>query len=296
MSKVRIEKVKPHIGGIVHVSKEHILDDETIAAAREALEDCGVIVFPRANLTDREQLAFTDKFGKRTNFNRKAPGSGAGGDPDVYTVTLDKKINFQPEYVLGTFFWHIDGVTINQPLPKATLLSARKLAPVGGQTEFASTYAAYENLPEAEKKAIDGLKVVHKMESSMRPVFETLSPEDLARWVAMSEVMVHPLVWEHNSGRKSLVIGSHADHVLGLPIPHGRALLARLQEWAAQPAFTYRHEWQEGDFVIWDNCGVMHRALPYDEQSGRRMHRTSIMGEERVSGSMPYRELTNAVA
>jgi alpha-ketoglutarate-dependent taurine dioxygenase len=72
----------------------------------------------------------------------------------VYTITLDKKVNFQPEYVLGTFFWHIDGVTINQPLPKATLLSARKLSPTGGQTEFASTYAAYENLPEAEKEAL----------------------------------------------------------------------------------------------------------------------------------------------
>ena len=295
MSKVRIENAKPHIGGIVHVTKEHLLDDETIAAAREALEDRGVIIFPRVNLTDREQLAFTDKFGKRANFNRKAPGSGAS-DPDVYTVTLDKKINYQPEYVLGTFFWHIDGVTINQPLPKATLLSARKLAPVGGQTEFASTYAAYENLPEAEKKAIENLRVVHIMETGLRPVFETMSEEDRARWRDMSEVMVHPLVWTHNSGRKSLVIGTHADHVLDMPIPHGRALLSRLQEWAAQPAFTYRHEWQEGDFVIWDNCGVMHRALPYDEKSGRRMHRTSIMGEERVSGSIPYRELTNAVA
>ena len=87
------------------------------------------MVFPRLNLTDTEQLAFTDKLGKRLNYNRKAPGSGADGEEDVYTITLDKKINFQPEYVLGTFFWHIDGVTINQPLAsKATLLSARKLS------------------------------------------------------------------------------------------------------------------------------------------------------------------------
>jgi alpha-ketoglutarate-dependent taurine dioxygenase len=296
MSNVRIEPVKPHIGGIVHVTKEHLLDDATIAAVREALEERGVLVFPRINLTDREQLAFTDKFGTRINFTKKAPGSGAADDPDVYTITLDKKINIQPEYVLGTFFWHIDGVTINQPLPKATLLSARKLSPTGGQTEFANTYAAYENLPEAEKKAIDNLQVVHKMETSLAPVFETLSPEDLARWRDMSEVMVHPLVWTHNSGRKSLVIGTHADHIVGLPIPHGRSMLVRLQEWAAQPAFSYRHEWQDGDFVIWDNCGCMHRVVPYDEKSGRRMHRTSIMGEERVSGSIPYKELTSAVA
>jgi len=283
MNTARIEPIKPHIGGIVHIAKDHLLDDQSIAAVREALEHRGVLVFPRLNLTDAEQLAFTDKLGKRVNFTRKAPGSGAADEEDVYAITLDKKINFQPEYVLGTFFWHIDGVTINQPLPKATLLSARKLSPTGGQTEFASTYAAYKNLPETEKKALENLKVVHKMEASMRPVFEELAEEDLARWRGMSEVMVHPLVWTHNSGRKSLVIGSHADSVVGLPIPHGRSLLVRLQEWAAQPAFTYRHEWQEGDLAIWDNCGCMHRVVPYDENSGRRMHRTTIMGEERVA-------------
>jgi alpha-ketoglutarate-dependent taurine dioxygenase len=283
MSTARIERIKPHIGGLVQVSKEHLLDANTIAAVREALEDRGVLVFPRMNLTDSEQLAFTDKLGTRLNYNRKAPGSGAADEEDVYAITLDKKINFQPEYVLGTFFWHIDGVTINQPLPKATLLTARKLAPHGGQTEFASTYAAYENLPEEDKRAIADLKVIHKVEAALRPVFDQVSEEDLARWRGMSEVMVHPLVWKHRSGRKSLVIGTQADRVADLPIPHGRSLLVRLQEWAAQPDFSYRHEWQEGDLVIWDNCGCMHRVVPYDENSGRRMHRTTIMGEERVA-------------
>jgi alpha-ketoglutarate-dependent taurine dioxygenase len=282
MSTVRIEPIKPHIGGIVHVTKHHLLDEETIVAVRAALEERGVLVFPRLNLTDSEQLAFTDRLGKRLNYNQKTPGAGMDGEKDVYTITLDKKINVQPEYVLGTFFWHIDGVTINQPLPKATLLSARKLAPAGGQTEFASTYAAYANLPEAEKQALEPLKVVHKMEASMRPVFEAMSEEDLARWRDMSEVMVHPLVWKHRSGRKSLVIGSHADGIVGQPIPHARSLLVRLQEWAAQPDFSYRHEWSEGDLVIWDNCGCMHRVVPYDENSGRKMKRTTIMGEERV--------------
>jgi alpha-ketoglutarate-dependent taurine dioxygenase len=283
MSTARIEPIKPHMGGIVHVAKEHLLEDQTIAAVREALEDRGVLVLPRMNLTDAEQLSFTDKLGKRVNYNRKAPGRG--DDEDVYAITLDKKVNTQPEYVLGTFFWHIDGVTIDQPLPKATLLTARKLSPTGGQTEFASMYAAYENLPETEKQALEGVKVVHRMEASMRPVFDQIPEEDLARWRAMSAVMTHPLVWTHNSGRKSLLVGSHADSVVGRPIPHGRSLLVRLLEWAGQPAFSYRHEWQEGDLVIWDNCGCMHRVVPYDENSGRRMHRTTIMGEERVAGS-----------
>ncbi len=283
MSAIQIEVIKPAIGGIVHVAKEDLSNDGVISAIREALDDRGVLVFPRIGLTNAEQLALTDKIGKRLNYVSKAPGSGATGDTDVYTITLDKKINNQPEYVLGTFFWHIDGVTIDQPLPKGTLLTARKLSSTGGQTEFASTYAAYDSLPDEDKQAYADLKVVHKMEASMRPVFEALSEEDLARWRGMSTVMTHPLVWTHKSGRKSLVVGSHADSIVGHPIPHGRSLLIRLQEWAAQPAFSYRHEWQEGDLVIWDNHGLMHRVVPYDVDSGRTMHRTTLKGEERVA-------------
>jgi alpha-ketoglutarate-dependent taurine dioxygenase len=287
VSTVRIEPIKQHIGGVVHLAKERLLDAATVAAVREALEDRGVLVFPRLRLTDAEQVALTDKLGTRGSYTQKAPGNDVS-QKDVYTVTLDKKINTQPEYVLGTFFWHIDGVTMDQPLPKATLLTARKVAPGGGQTEFASTYAAYENLSDAEKQAIEPLRVLHMLEASMRPVFEHLSEEDLARWRGMSVTMIHPLVWTHASGRKSLVIGTHADRVIGQPIAHGRSLLMRLQDWAAQPAFSYRHEWSEGDLVIWDNGGVMHRVVPYDENCGRRMHRTTIMGLERVNGSMRF--------
>ena len=86
------------------------------------------------------------------------------------------------------------GVPLDQPLPKATLLTARKLAPTA-QTEFASTDAAYENLPDAEKQAIESLRVLHKLESAMQPVFEQMSEEDLARWREMSCAMIHPLVW-----------------------------------------------------------------------------------------------------
>src|SRR5579862_1403279 len=134
MTSVRIESIKPHIGSIVHVSKDQLLEPATIGAVQEALENRSVLVFPRLQLTDSEQVAFTDRLGRRGSYTQKAPGNDAS-EKDVYTVTLDKKVNTQPEYVLGTFFWHIDGVTMDQPLPKATILSARKLAPTGGQTE-----------------------------------------------------------------------------------------------------------------------------------------------------------------
>ena len=281
MSNVTIEPVKEHVGGIVHVDRAHLCDDDLVEAIRAALEERSVLVFPKINLTDAEQLAFTDKFGERVKFTGTVPG-GEGESEELYKITLDKKFNPEPDYVLGTYFWHMDGVTIDQPLPKFTMLSARSLSPTGGQTEFANTFAAYENLPEEEKEAIKDLKVIHRMEASMRPLYVDMPEERLNRYRSMATVMVHPLVWTHKDGRKSLVLGTHADEVVGMSVPEGRALLARLTEWAAQPEFTYLHEWQEGDFVIWNNCGAMHRVVPYEADSGRMMHRTTIMGTERL--------------
>jgi alpha-ketoglutarate-dependent taurine dioxygenase len=80
-----------------------------------------------------------------------------------------------------------------------------------------------------------------------------------------------------------MVIGTTADHVVGMDIAPGRALLIRLAEWAAQPEFSLRHKWQEGDFVIWDNTGAMHRAIPYERSTGRMMHRTSVAGTESIA-------------
>jgi len=221
--KITVENVKPHIGGIVQVNRANVCDDDVVAVCRDALEERGVLIFPRINLTDAEQLAFTDKFGERANFSKNVPG-GTDADDDVYKITLDKEVNFAPEYVLGTWFWHIDGVTIDQPLPKATMLSARKLSPTGGQTEFASTFAAYENLPADEKAALAGLKVIHRMEASMRPVFREIDEDQLAKYRGMASYMLHPLAWTQKSGRKSLVLGGHADEIQGMSIPAGRTM------------------------------------------------------------------------
>jgi alpha-ketoglutarate-dependent taurine dioxygenase len=120
------------------------------------------------------------------------------------------------------------------------------------------------------------------MEASMRPLYVDMPEERLDRYRSMATWMVHPLVWTQNDGRRSLVLGTHADEVVGMSVPDGRSLLARLTEWAAQPDFTYSHEWQEGDLVIWNNCGLMHRVVPYEADCGRMMHRTTIMGTERL--------------
>ncbi len=280
MAKVEFEPVKELIGAKVHVNRDDLLDPEVADACREALEERGVLVFPEINVSDQEQLAFTDALGERASFMSKAPG-GTASDEDVYKVTLDETFNAHPEYVHGTFFWHVDGVLIDQPPPKATLLSARALSGTGGQTEFANLYAAYDHLPEQQKCDYQGLRVLHTLAAAIRPVVEVVNKESVAL-LDVAVDMEHPLVWTHESGRKSLLIGTQADRITSMPLHIGRALIARLNEHAAQPDFVYSHDWKLGDFVVWDNCGVMHRVVPYDDPK-RTMHRTSIAGHERVA-------------
>ena len=273
---LQVEVVKPAIGARVRLDRSMIGDPETSRELLALLEKHTVLVFPEIGLTDEEQLALTDALGQRVNIAAMVPGRGNAAE--VYQVTLDKGAAIEPEYVLGTFFWHMDGLTVDAPPPKATVLSARRLAPKGGQTEFASTRAAYEGLSDEEKRDLADVRVLHTVTASVR---EIVPPEALDEG-RRSMRHEHPLIWTRGDGRKSLIIGSTGDQVAGLSQAEGRALLARLLDWTAQPAFSYRHQWAEGDCVIWDNTCALHRVIPYAADSGRMMHRTVIAGTEMV--------------
>jgi alpha-ketoglutarate-dependent taurine dioxygenase len=92
-------------------------------------------------------------------------------------------------------------------------------------------------------------------------------------------------VWQHRSGRRSLVIGATADHVVGMDRDEGKALLADLLDRATTPDRVYRHAWSAGDLIVWDNTGVMHRVRPYEASSPREMHRTTMSGDEPIRSS-----------
>jgi alpha-ketoglutarate-dependent taurine dioxygenase len=279
---IHFENIKEFIGSRASWDdRADLFTPEAAELIRSKVEERTVVVFPEINLTDEEQLQITDLMGGKVRLTGRYNRQDV--NEDVYQVTLDEKINPQPEYVLGTFFWHMDGITVDMPPPFATLLSCRIAPDKGGETEFASTYAAYEGLPEEEKQALEGLKAVHSVKASLSPIADAIPEKHRDKVLNIGLVKEHPIVWKHDSGRKSMVIGTTADHIVGMDIPAGRAMLIRLQEWAAQPAFSLRHKWTKGDFVIWDNTGAMHRAIPYDKSTGRMMHRTSIAGTEAVA-------------
>ncbi len=274
MSVATVEKLTDNVGAIVHgVDRESLLSDESLPAwTHEALEQNGALVFRGLHIDDETQIAFSKKLGTLEL---------AGADKaEIFIVTLDKKRNPSAEYLKGTFDWHIDGCTDDIPI-MATVLSAHAVADTGGETEFASTYGAYDALSDEEKERFESIRVVHTIEASQRSVNPNPTPEVLARF-RMRPAKVHPLIWEHEDGRKSLVLGATADYIEGMDEDEGRKLLADLLERSTQPERVYRHKWEVGDMVIWDNRGVLHRACRYPEDSPRDMHRCTLAGEEAI--------------
>lgn len=259
----------PRIGSEIRTDLQTLLSGSRAQEIRRILEERGVVFFRDLDISDEQQVAIARTLGDIVQ------SEGEGG---IYKISLDKGVNQRAQYLKGSLFWHFDGSL--QPYPNlAALLRAIKLSEVGGQTEFCNTYAAYDDLSDDEKKRLDTLRVVHSAERSQYYVNPEMSYEEIAFW-QKSPTKNCPLVWTHQSGRKSLLLGATADYVVGMTPEQSRALLARLRDWATQPQYVYRHEWQLGDLLIWSNTGTMHRALPYALDSGRLMHRTILAGEE----------------
>ena len=275
MAVITTAKLGDRVGAEVKgVDRERLLaDDDLPAACLEALEASGALVFRDLHIDDATQVAFSRKLGEVEVF-------GKGEFPEIFRVTLDPAKNPVAAYLKGTFDWHIDGCTEDVPI-MATMLSAHAVADTGGETEFASTYGAYDDLSDEEQERFESVRVVHTIEAAQRLAFPDPSPEEVAIW-RKRPAKVHPLVWRHRSGRCSLVLGATTDHVVGMGRDEGRALLDDLLARSTTPDRVYRHQWNVGDVVMWDNRGVLHRACPYDPSSPRDMHRTTFAGDEAI--------------
>jgi alpha-ketoglutarate-dependent taurine dioxygenase len=222
-----------------------------------------VVVFPEQSLTREQQFLFAANFGevevhgahrgetKRYGVAHVMSNLGADGKP---ALRVSKAANYH---------WHTDKPYHPAP-PLLTTLYAVELPPSGGDTEFANMALAHAALSPDMKRRIAGLRVV------FRPAFDDSRPG-----------ADHPLVRTHpDTGRKSLYIGNHSTHIVGMPEADGAALLAELLTHATQPGFVYTHRWQLGDLVMWDNRCLLHRAVAnYAADKYRRvMHRSVVKG------------------
>ncbi len=280
MSTLTIEPLGANVGAEVRgLDPERLSEDDQLPAAiLNAVEHAGVLVFRDLHLDPDTQVAFCRKLGPIEMNEGKYEVKG------IYRVTLEKAASASADYLYGNFGWHIDGLTptVNEhPPPMLTMLTAQVVADDGGDTEFASTYAAYDDLSDGEKDTFAGLRVFHTMEAGILRFIPKPTEEHMAR-LRSQPTKVHPLIWTHKTGKRSVVIGGTSDFILGMPALEGRALLSELVERATTPDRVYSHKWRPGDTVLWDNRGLLHHITPFDTSRPREMLRTTVLGQEVV--------------
>ena len=243
----------------------------------------GILVFPGQPVSDEQQLAFSRLFGP-LEVNPNYAGAKMRLRPDVADISnldaegrvlaRDDRRNL---FNIGNQLWHTDSSFKRVPA-KCSLLSARELpssGPMGGgETEFADLRAAWDALPEARKRQLQGLVVEHSIFRSRSQIgFADFNDEIFKQLPPVPQALVRH---HHYSGRTSLYLASHASHIVGWPVEEGRVLIEELIAFATQRQFVYRHHWTLGDLVMWDNRCTMHRGRPYDDTQCRVLHRTTV--------------------
>lgn len=255
------------------------LSDADFARIRRAWLEHGVLVFRDQRFTPPGQAAFSARFGTLKGHiltQYLLPGS------DVVLVLSNKKVDGKPVGLEDAGrYWHSD-VSYEDVPPMGSLLYALEIPPEGGDTLFASQTRAYENLPEALKRRIAGLKARHvfnygKIQAQPGSTRAALTPEQQAQLTGA----VHPVVRTHpETGRKALYVSpGFTVAIEGLGEAESKSLLAELFGYATDAAVIYRHVWQPHDAVLWDNRCLMHHATTYPPQYVRHMHRTTIAGD-----------------
>ena len=276
MTALAVERLSDSVGAkLLDVDADRLRNDRDLPdAVSEALEEYSVLLLPELNASDEDTTAFCAHLGSLIDFSHVPPAAAK-----VMEISFDPS-NPNAEYFASNSFWHIDGL-LDETAAKTSILTARVTSAEGGETEFASTYAAYDALSDEEKERFAGLRVIHTFEAIQRLTYPDPTPEQLTEWASRA-VKNHPLVWEHDSGRRSLVLGATVSHIEGMDFDEGRALLADLQARATAPDQVCRHTWTEGDTVLWDNTGLVHRVCDFDHTKPRVMHRLTIAGQEKI--------------
>jgi len=259
------------------------LSPEDRDAIKAAFWKYAVLVFPAQVLTSDQHVAFAKVFGpmepninsyadsvKRNRIDdRVSDVSNLDEDDRILPADSRKRLSG-----LANRLWHTDSIFRHVPA-RASLLYARSVAPIGGHTEFADMRAAWDALPEATRRRIDGLKVEHSIFHSRAKLgFTDYSERERAALPPAQQVLVRTIP---ETGRRALYTASHAVRVIGLAEDESARLLDELMAHATQAQFVYTHRWRLHDLVMWDNRCTMHRGTDYDERRWKRdMHRATV--------------------
>ncbi|MGH8736988.1 MAG: TauD/TfdA dioxygenase family protein [Burkholderiales bacterium] len=269
-------KLHPHFAAEAgQIDLRRVNQRGTLEAIRAAMDDYRVLVFRAQLFSDQEQIAFAQRFDGELHARTGAAALGAnrfGNEAltDISNLAGDGSImardDRKRQYALGNRLWHTDA-SFQDPAGRYSMLHARVVPAAGADTEFADMCAAYDDLDDATRARLEGLRVHHSIAYSRQTLGFEFSPEE----AELLKGAIHPLLRINpRSGRRSLYLASHASRIIDWPVPEGRLLLRDLTEHATQPQFVYRHAWRVSDLVIWDNRATMHRGRPFDDAKERR--------------------------
>ena len=256
------------------------LSAENVAAIEAGMDRYGVLVFRGQALDQDQQIRYAQSFGPldlglrkikggphRFKYNELADISNVKADGEVASRDHAKIVNN-----LANQLWHSDS-SFQRPRAKYSMLHAVVVPSEGGQTEYADLRAAYDALPPARQRELAGQRAKHYALHSRMLLGDS-------GYTEAQKDGIPPAWWplvqtDARSGRKALYVGVHACEIEGMTVPEGRMQLLDLLEHATQREFVYRHEWQVGDLVMWDNTATLHRGRHFDVTQRRELRRAT---------------------
>ena len=281
--QVKTGTLHPDFGATVAgVDLSQELSQDQISAIDVALETHAVLVFRNQDLTQDRQLAMCRQFGEidlglakakktpvRLKHRELLDMSNVGLDGEVVTRDHQK--------ILGNIanqLWHSDS-SFQKPSARFSMLYAVVVPPQGGETEFADMRLAYETLPPAAKARVAGLRGQHHAFHSRLMLGDT-------GYTAEQLNAIEPAEWplvrrQQRTGRDFLFVCVHVHEIAGMTVPEARMLVCDLIEHATEPQRRYRHEWQVGDVVMWDNRITLHRGRHFPLDQRRELRRTTTL-------------------
>jgi alpha-ketoglutarate-dependent 2,4-dichlorophenoxyacetate dioxygenase len=277
---MNIDPIHPEFGA--HVSGVDLskpLEDAAFDRIDEAINRYSILLFEDQHLNDAAHLEFTRRFGQleEEHVSYYSRGEvtyiGRVGNIDEAGNKVSAR---QIKASTGNEMWHSDSSFREIPA-MYSLLCAYEVPDEAGETEFASARAAYTRLDQATRQQIQDLVGIHDYIFSRTKVGEDAVTQN-------QRIFMHPvrqrLVRQNPvTGEKNVYVGSHVRAIEGMPDAEARSLIERLISEVTRPESVYRHRWQVGDFMIWDNRCVLHRGCGYDaEKYRRRMHQTRVRG------------------
>lgn len=254
------------------------LTDAAFGQIYQAWLDHAVLLFRSQSLTDEEHLEFTHRFGRLEMSFARSQASVVGRLSNVdVDGSVAKPDSLRATFLRGNNDWHSDS-SYKRIGAKASLLAAHVVPSTGGETEWADMRAAYDALDQATREELEQKIAVHSYRFSHEPFGGLeIAGDDI---VYLPDVQ-HPVLRTHpETGRRILFVGRHASHIIGADTDSSRALLRDLTAHACQQPRLWKHRWEPGDLVIWDNRAVLHRGHPWPDDEPRTMVRTTVAGDD----------------